>query len=88
MNAFEVRLGFTERAQTGRGVFPLLAKLNHGCVSNARYINVEEGRVMECRATVAIRQGDEVKDHYVSPLEDTVRHSTPLSHWSGSVEML
>ena len=56
-----------------------MAKLNHGCVSNARYINVEEGRVMECRATVAIRKGEEVKDHYVSPLEDTIRHSTPLS---------
>ena len=79
VNAFEVRLGFTERGQTGRGVFPLLAKLNHGCVSNARYINVEEGRVMECRATVTISQGQEVKDHYVSPLEDTVRQSPPLS---------
>ena len=79
VNAFEVRLGSTERGQTGRGVFPLLAKLNHGCVSNARYINVEQGRVMECRATVTISQGQEVKDHYVSPLEDTVRQSPPLS---------
>ena len=74
-----MRLGCREKDQIGRGVFPLLAKLNHGCVSNARYINVEEGRVMECRATVTIRQGQEVMDHYVSPLEDTVRHSPQLS---------
>ena len=36
----------------GRGVFPLLSKLSHGCVSNCRYDNMEDGRVMECRATV------------------------------------
>ena len=79
VNAFEVRLGCREKDQIGRGVFPLLAKLNHGCVSNARYINVEKGAVMECRATVTIRQGEEVKDHYVSPLEDTIRQAPPLS---------
>ena len=32
VNAFEVKLGGSETEQTGRGVFPLLAKLNHGCV--------------------------------------------------------
>ena len=78
VNAFEVRLGCREKDQIGRGVFPLLAKLNHGCVSNARYINVEKGAVMECRATVTIRQGEEVKDHYVSPLEGTVRRREAL----------
>ena len=36
----------------GRGVFPLLSKLSHGCVSNCRYDNLEDGRVTECRATV------------------------------------
>ena len=83
VNAFEVRLGCREKDQIGRGVFPLLAKLNHGCVSNARYINVGAGAVMECRATVTIRKGEEVKDHYVSPLEDTLRQGPPLSspHW-------
>ena len=79
VNAFEVRLGCRERDQIGRGVFPLLAKLNHGCVSNARYVNVEEGTVMECRATVVIREGEEVRDHYVSPLDDTVRRREALS---------
>ena len=79
VNAFEVRLGCRERDQIGRAVFPLLAKLNHGCVSNARYVNVEEGTVMECRATVVIREGEEVRDHYVSPLEDTVRRREALS---------
>ena len=76
VNAFEVSLG--PSGQTGRGVFPLLAKLNHGCVSNCRYINVEEGRVMECRATVVVRAGEEVRDHYVSPLQSTVRRREGL----------
>ena len=79
VNAFEVSLGTSTGGQTGRGVFPLLAKLNHSCVSNCRYINLEGGTVMECRATVAIKAGEEVVDHYVSPLEGTVRRREALS---------
>ena len=71
VNAFEVRL----EHGVGRGVFPLLAKLSHGCVSNCRYVNVGGGSVMECRATVSIQQGEEILDHYVSPLENTVKRT-------------
>jgi len=42
-----------ERDGWGRGVFPLLAMLNHSCASNARYISLADGW-MECRATVVI----------------------------------
>ena len=63
----------------GRGVFPLLAKLSHECVSNCRYDNVGDGRVMECRATVAIREGEQIIDHYVSPMEATARRREALS---------
>ena len=62
----------------GRGVFPLLAKLSHGCVSNCRYINVGDGTVMECRATVDIKKGDQILDHYVSPMENTQKRLKAL----------
>ena len=62
----------------GRGVFPLLAKLSHECVSNCRYDNVGDGRVMECRATVAIREGEQILDHYVSPMDGTVKRREAL----------
>ena len=48
-----------------------MSKLSHGCVSNCRYINVGDGTVMECRATVDIKQGDQILGHYVSPMENT-----------------
>ena len=63
----------------GRGVFPLLAKLSHECVSNCRYDNVGDGRVMECRATVTIREGEQIIDHYVSPMDSTARRREALS---------
>ena len=62
----------------GRGVFPLLAKLSHECVSNCRYDNVEDGTVMECRATVAIREGEQIIDHYVSLLDSTDKRREAL----------
>ena len=64
VNAFEVRLDV--RGEVGRGVFPLLGRLNHSCVSNARYTN--HGRAMECRAAVEIPAGTEILDHYTSPV--------------------
>ena len=76
VNAFEVKLGPGQ--DTGRGVFPLLAKLSHGCVSNCRYVNVGDGTLMECRATVSIKEGDEILDHYVSPLDNTQKRIESL----------
>ena len=62
----------------GRGVFPLLSKLSHACVSNCRYDNLGDGRVMECRATVDIRAGEQILDHYVSPIQGTLTRRKAL----------
>ena len=59
-------------------MFPLLAKLSHGCVSNCRYVNVGAGDVMECRATVGIMEGEEILDHYVSPMFHTAKRQESL----------
>ena len=37
VNAYEVEVKAERGVGVGRGVFPLLAKLNHSCVSNARW---------------------------------------------------
>jgi len=66
-----------ERDGWGRGVFPLLAMLNHNCASNARYISLADGW-MECRATVDISAGEEITDHYVSPADDTQTRGAAL----------
>ena len=33
---------------------------------------------MECRATVAIREGEQILDHYVSPMDGTVKRREAL----------
>jgi len=69
--------GKVAREGLARGVFPLLAMLNHSCTSNARYISLAGGW-MECRATTTIREGEEVTDHYVPPTDDTLSRGSAL----------
>ena len=62
----------------GRGVFPLLGMLSHSCISNCKYINVDDGRRMECRATVPIKKGEQILGHYVSPMLNTQKRLSNL----------
>ncbi|XP_023338881.1 protein msta isoform X2 [Eurytemora carolleeae] len=79
VNSFEINL---VKGGRGRGVFPLLALLSHSCVSNVKYVyeDTEDGGWMTCAATVLIREGEELLDHYISNLESTIRRRQFLRH--------
>jgi len=74
VNAFEVS---SSPGGRGRGVYPLTSLMSHSCISNARYIIHDDFHV-EVRATVAIRAGEEITDHYVTPLNGTVYRRSHL----------
>ncbi|XP_040579878.1 SET domain-containing protein SmydA-8 isoform X2 [Lepeophtheirus salmonis] len=54
-----------------RGLYPLTALMSHSCISNTKYIIRKKDYVAECRATVRILPGEELTDHYISPLLGT-----------------
>ena len=74
VNAFEVTSPDCGR---GRGVYPLTSLMSHNCISNARYIIHDDFHV-EVRATTAIKTGQEITDHYVTPLNGTAYRRTHL----------
>merc|ERR1719189_2314447 len=88
VNAFEIAQPATRPGSPptrGRGVFPVTALMSHGCVSNARYImmvdNSEEGNIrhsVEVRACTQISKGEEITDHYVTPLNGTMYRRSHL----------
>eukprot|EP00096_Caligus_rogercresseyi_P012954 TRINITY_DN5617_c0_g1_i1.p1 TRINITY_DN5617_c0_g1~~TRINITY_DN5617_c0_g1_i1.p1 ORF type:complete len:550 (+),score=73.83 TRINITY_DN5617_c0_g1_i1:42-1652(+) len=71
VNAFDL-------SSSGRGLYPLSAIMSHSCVSNTKYIIRKRDHVVECRATVRIYPGEELTDHYVSPLQGTAVRSQCL----------
>ncbi|KAK4012629.1 hypothetical protein OUZ56_024870 [Daphnia magna] len=70
INSYEVRL-FGHNNREALGVFTLASMMSHNCVANTHHV-IDANYRMTVRASVAIKEGEQIFASYTLPLEGTI----------------